>query len=39
MSRECNTIGSKSQDARLAQLVIEMRSENERIREQVQNLE
>lgn len=39
ISRECNTVGSKSQDARLAQLVIEMRSENERIREQVQNLE
>jgi uncharacterized protein (TIGR00255 family) len=39
ISRECNPIGSKSQDARLSQIVIEMRSENERIREQVQNLE
>lgn len=39
IGRECNTIGSKSQDARLSQIVIEMRSENERIREQVQNLE
>jgi uncharacterized protein (TIGR00255 family) len=39
MAREANTIGSKSQDARLAQVVVEMRAEIERIREQVQNLE
>jgi uncharacterized protein (TIGR00255 family) len=39
LARECNTIGSKSQDAALARLVIEMRAENERLREQVQNLE
>jgi uncharacterized protein (TIGR00255 family) len=39
MAREANTIGSKCQDARLAQLVVEMRAEIERIREQVQNLE
>ena len=39
IGRESNTVGSKSQDARLSQLVVELRSENERIREQVQNLE
>jgi len=37
--REINTIGSKANDARLAQLVIQMKSEQECIREQVQNVE
>ncbi len=37
--REINTIGSKANDARLAQLVIQMKSEQEAIREQVQNVE
>ncbi|HEV8247452.1 MAG TPA: YicC/YloC family endoribonuclease [Polyangiaceae bacterium] len=39
MARETNTIGSKSQDAKLAHLVVAMKAEIERIREQVQNVE
>ncbi len=39
MLRECNTIGSKANDAELITHVVEMKSEVERIKEQVQNLE
>lgn len=39
MNREVNTIGSKCQDAEIAEHVIAMKSEIERIREQVQNIE
>ncbi len=39
MLREINTIGSKANDARLTQRVIEMKSGLECIREQVQNIE
>jgi uncharacterized protein (TIGR00255 family) len=39
MSREANTIGAKSQDAPIAHLVVEMKAEIERVREQVQNVE
>ncbi len=39
MNREVNTIGSKASDAEVARLVVEMKSELEKIREQVQNLE
>ena len=39
MNREVNTIGSKSQDAEIAEHVIAMKSELERVREQVQNIE
>lgn len=39
MLREVNTIGSKSSDAELARLVIEMKSEVERFKEQVANVE
>lgn len=39
MMREANTIGSKANDASRATTVVEMKSEIERIREQVQNLE
>jgi uncharacterized protein (TIGR00255 family) len=39
MNREVNTIGSKCQDSRIAESVIEMKSELERVREQVQNVE
>ena len=39
MSREINTIGSKSSDAKISHLVVEMKSELEKIREQIQNLE
>lgn len=37
--REINTIGSKANDARLSKLVVEAKSETDRIREQIQNLE
>jgi uncharacterized protein (TIGR00255 family) len=39
MNREINTIGSKSQDAGIANAVVELKAELERIREQVQNVE
>ncbi len=39
IGREVNTVGSKSQDAPAAHLVVEMKSEIERMREQVQNVE
>jgi len=39
MHREANTIGSKVQDLDIAQLVIELKAELERLREQVQNVE
>lgn len=39
MNRETNTIGSKCQDADIARTVVEMKSEIEKIREQIQNLE
>ncbi|HCF58674.1 MAG TPA: YicC family protein [Myxococcales bacterium] len=39
LNREVNTIGSKSQSAEVAQLVVELKAEIERIREQVQNVE
>jgi uncharacterized protein (TIGR00255 family) len=39
MGREINTIGSKSQGVKLAHQVIEFKSELERIREQIQNVE
>ena len=39
MNREINTIGSKSKNADISKYVIEIKSEIERIREQVQNIE
>lgn len=39
INRESNTIGSKCQDLRVTKLVIEMKSEIEKIREQIQNIE
>jgi uncharacterized protein (TIGR00255 family) len=39
MGREINTMGSKSQDVEIARLVVDLKSELERVREQVQNLE
>lgn len=39
MNREANTIGSKANSAEIAALVVEMKAEMEKIREQVQNLE
>lgn len=38
-SREINTIGSKCQNAEIAKLVVEMKNEAEKIREQIQNIE
>ena len=39
MGREVNTIGSKANDADIAQLVVRMKAELEKLREQVQNVE
>ena len=39
MNRETNTIGSKAQDAEIAKTVVELKSEIEKLREQVQNVE
>ncbi len=39
MNREVNTIGSKANDADIAQLVVAIKSELEKMREQVQNIE
>ncbi len=39
MNREANTIGSKSVNSKIAYLVVDMKSEIEKIREQVQNIE
>ncbi len=39
MARECNTVGSKAGDAPVAHLVIELKTDVERLREQVQNVE
>lgn len=39
MNREVNTIGSKSNDAAIAALVVDAKCELEKIREQIQNLE
>lgn len=38
-NRECNTICSKSNDAPLTALALEMKNEIEKVREQIQNLE
>ncbi len=39
MNREINTIGSKANDLGISQVVIDVKSELEKVREQVQNLE
>ncbi len=39
MNREVNTTGSKAQDIRITRLVVDMKSEIEKIREQIQNIE
>lgn len=38
LSREVNTIGSKSPSSKVSQMVVELKSEIEKIREQVQNI-
>ena len=39
MNRETNTIGSKAQDVEIAHIVVDIKSEIEKIREQIQNIE
>jgi uncharacterized protein (TIGR00255 family) len=39
MNREANTIGSKANDMDLAKIVVDLKAEIEKIREQVQNIE
>lgn len=39
MNREVNTIGSKAQDLNITKIVVEMKAEIEKIREQIQNIE
>ncbi len=39
MNREANTIGSKVKDAEIAQKVVKIKNEIEKIREQIQNIE
>ncbi len=39
MNREANTIGSKVKDATIAQMVVKIKNEIEKIREQIQNIE
>lgn len=38
-NREANTIGSKGQDIEITKIVVELKSEIEKIREQIQNIE
>ena len=39
MNREANTIGSKANDIEITNMVLDLKSEIEKIREQVQNIE
>ena len=39
LNRETNTIGSKANNAKIARLVVDMKGEIEKIREQIQNVE
>lgn len=39
INREVNTIGSKAQDIEIAKIVVELKGEIEKLREQVQNIE
>jgi len=39
MNREANTIGSKAQDIEIARIVVDIKAEIEKIREQIQNIE
>lgn len=38
-NRESNTVGSKAQDVEITKIVVELKSEIEKIREQIQNIE
>ena len=39
INRETNTIGSKASDLAIGKVVVEIKSEIEKIREQIQNIE
>jgi uncharacterized protein (TIGR00255 family) len=39
LNRETNTMGSKSNDAELTRHVVQIKSELEKVREQIQNVE
>ena len=39
MNREANTIGSKANDAQIAQTAVALKEDVERLREQVENVE
>lgn len=39
MNREVNTIGSKASESRISSIVVEMKAELEKLREQIQNVE
>ena len=39
MNREANTIGSKASDSKIAYMVVDIKAEIEKIREQIQNIE
>ena len=39
LNREANTIASKSNNAEISQAVVEIKSELEKVREQLQNIE
>jgi uncharacterized protein (TIGR00255 family) len=39
INREANTIGSKTNDSEIAHLVVQIKEEVEKIREQLQNIE
>ena len=39
MNREANTIGSKASDIEICSYVVEIKSEIEKVREQIQNIE
>jgi uncharacterized protein (TIGR00255 family) len=39
MNREVNTLGSKASDTHISRVVVEMKAELEKLREQVQNVE
>ena len=39
MNREINTIGSKANDAEISKLIVNLKAELEKFREQVQNVE
>ena len=39
MNREANTIGSKATDSQIAHMVVDIKAEIEKIREQIQNIE